>query len=91
MRRDYATKETELARAVRHLTATTLQRGWGTDPAGGMVTDILYVELPTGQASFHVGRRGVGPDHDGQWDGVTGASGDRVEAAIKLLVAGDAS
>ena len=45
--------------------------GWGTDqnaPESG-ATDVLYVDLPNGQASFHSFDRHTGPDYIGEWDG----------------------
>lgn len=39
---------------------------------------VLYIDLPTGQVSFHTKARCVGPDYPGQWDGEKGASEKRV-------------
>jgi hypothetical protein len=39
---------------------------------------ILYLELPTGQVSFHTGARGAGPDFSGEWDGQRGVAGERI-------------
>jgi hypothetical protein len=39
---------------------------------------ILYVDLPTGQVSFHTGTRGEGPDYAGEWDGAKGTAAERV-------------
>lgn len=46
---------------------------------------VLYVEIPTGQVSFHSPTRGNGPDYEGDWDGAQGVSGDRIVAAIDHL------
>jgi hypothetical protein len=47
---------------------------------------VLYVELPTGQVSFHTGYREDGPDYGREWDGVKGASAGRVcQWAAQLL------
>lgn len=43
--------------------------GWKTDPAQKDFPWVLYVDLPNGQASFHMGTRGIGPDYAGEWDG----------------------
>lgn len=56
--------------------------GWGVDAELQAKLDphhhILYVELPTGQASFHVGHRYAGPDFAGGWDGCAGVQADRI-------------
>ena len=43
--------------------------GWKRDPLEPVHGWVLYVELPTGQISFHTGARGDGPDFAGEWDG----------------------
>ena len=56
--------------------------GWAVDEAlrdrGDPHHHILYIELPTGQVSFHVGQRYDGPDFDGKWDGVRDVQAERV-------------
>lgn len=62
--------------------------GWKQDPnvlfGGGDYEDgkpswVLYVDLPTGQVSFHTRERyKIGPDYLGDWDGVQKASQGRV-------------
>jgi hypothetical protein len=56
--------------------------GWAIDEALQYRADphhhILYVDLPTGQISFHVGQRYDGPDFDGKWDGVRDVQAQRV-------------
>jgi hypothetical protein len=52
--------------------------GWGEDPSTANYPFVLYVDLPTGQVSFHSPERGEGPDYVWDWDGVKGASEDRV-------------
>ncbi|MGL4442994.1 MAG: hypothetical protein ACRCU1_05175 [Alsobacter sp.] len=44
--------------------------GWAVDPAQAYHCYVLYIDLPTGQVSFHTAARGRGPDYAGQWDGV---------------------
>lgn len=60
----------------------TIRWGWAIDEAlrdrGDPHHHILYVDLPTGQVSFHVGARSDGPDYPGQWDGQPGQSADRI-------------
>lgn len=59
-----------------------LKWGWAIDEdlreRGDPHHHILYVELPTGQVSFHVGQRYAGPDFAGQWDGEKGIAADRI-------------
>jgi hypothetical protein len=52
--------------------------GWGHDPKQPVHCWVLYVELPTGQVSFHTEARGAGPDHAEPWDGVPGQGPDRI-------------
>jgi hypothetical protein len=61
---------------------------YGTRTIPGLA--ILYIDLPTGQVSFHCPERGDGPDYAGSWDGVPEASRDRIVAAIDQLVGGHA-
>lgn len=51
--------------------------GWKRDPTQAVHDWVIYVELPTGQVSFHSVARGNGPDFAGDWDGEH-ASADRV-------------
>jgi hypothetical protein len=44
-----------------------LRWGWGRKWAG-YLQDVLYVDLPQGQVSFHSGLRFAGPDYPGRWD-----------------------
>lgn len=52
--------------------------GWGEDRATPGYHWVLYVDLPTGQVSFHAPARGGGPDYAGAWDGIKGAGPQRV-------------
>lgn len=52
----------------------TFSWGWQRDPNTPGFEWVLYVELPTGQASFHSAERLKGPDFNGKWDGVRGGS-----------------
>jgi hypothetical protein len=56
--------------------------GWGIDDAlqerGAPHHHVLYIDLPTGQVSFHTERRGAGPDYSGAWDGMPGQSAERI-------------
>jgi hypothetical protein len=59
-----------------------LRWGWAVDGAllnrGDPHHHIIYVEMPTGQVSFHLGVRYAGPDFAGEWDGVKDAASDRI-------------
>jgi len=57
--------------------------GWGEDD-NGYLSDVLYIEIPTGQVSFHAEHRGPGPDYPGGWDGQR-ASEQRILAYCDLL------
>ena len=46
-----------------------LNWGWKEDPKESFAKNVLYVELPTGQVSFHAITRHAGPDFEGDWDG----------------------
>ena len=52
--------------------------GWAVDPDQARHRFVLYVDLPTGQVSFHSEHRGHGPDYAGAWDGARGLQADRV-------------
>ena len=47
---------------------------------------ILYIDLPTGQVSFHSPNRGEGPEYEGGWDGMVGASTTRIADAVKAAL-----
>ena len=42
--------------------------GWKLDAKQSAAEHVLYVELPTGQCSFHSKQRYGGPDFPGDWD-----------------------
>lgn len=62
--------------------------GWQPDPATEGYPWVIYVDLPTGQVSFHAASRGKGPDYDIAWDGHVGASAGRVVRYIETLLEG---
>lgn len=43
--------------------------GWKRDPGCPGYEQVLYVDLPEGQVSFHSRVRYAGPDYPGEWDG----------------------
>lgn len=61
-----------------HAAPLGLAWGWGVDEKQPYHRHVLYVELPTGQVSFHTAEPGAGPDHARPWDGVPGQSTDRI-------------
>lgn len=67
----YNKKQWSLGELVTALsTQHTLPWGWGVDLQQSLNRHVLYVDLPTGQCSFHSPVRGAGPDYLGQWDGL---------------------
>ena len=83
--RYYETKGSQLDQLTHVLPETTLVWGWGEDPAGPLPW-VLYVELPTGQVSFHAHRRGDGPTYADAWDGIPGASQWRIIRWAQSLI-----
>lgn len=75
------------AKALReHAGAAGIGWGWGLDLKQPVHRHVLYIDLPTGQVSFHSGARGAGPDYPGEWDGRPGQSADRVCRWVARLV-----
>jgi hypothetical protein len=52
--------------------------GWREDPEQPVHRQVLYIDLPTGQVSFHTGQRLAGPDYPGSWDGIKGQQEHRI-------------
>ncbi|WP_289298255.1 DUF4031 domain-containing protein [uncultured Reyranella sp.] len=52
--------------------------GWGVDQSQEKHRHVLYIDLQTGQVSFHSARRREGPDYSGTWDGARGMQADRI-------------
>lgn len=61
-----------------HATKLGIVWGWGYDAKAVNFEHVLYVDLPTGQCSFHTDARGQGPDYPCQWDGLREQSADRI-------------
>ena len=57
-----------------------IRYGWKVDPLEDRNPWVLYVDLPEGQVSFHSPNRYAGPEYAGDWDGILGASADRILA-----------
>jgi len=78
----YERKEWALANLCTALeqcaAALAMAFGWQRDDGTPGFPWVLYVDLPTGQVSFHAAQRGRGPDYAGAWDQVRDASADRI-------------
>jgi hypothetical protein len=79
-RQAYDKKQWSMDNACRALLehGADLRWGWGEDAAQPVHRHVLYVDLPTGQISFHSEYRGEGPGYPGEWDGQRGQSADRI-------------
>jgi hypothetical protein len=53
--------------------------GWARDLSTPGFTWVLYVDLPTGQCSFHARQRGNGPDYAGKWRPGAGSESNILE------------
>lgn len=74
------------AALTAHAAELGIAWGWGIDPKQEFHRHVLYVELPTGQISFHAASRDDGPAHPRGWDGVPGRSADRMLRWIARLL-----
>lgn len=78
----------------KNFAGADLHWGWKKDGANQLPPWVFYVELPQGQVSFHSHDRFSGPDYKGQWDGMRGASEERVidfcDSIMALRVGGAA-
>ena len=54
--------------------------GWREDPNQEFHNQVVYVELETGQCSFHAETRGKGPDFEREW-----AQGSSRETILKFV------
>lgn len=70
-----------------HGGACSIPWGWGEDAKQTFHKFVLYVDLPTGQVSFHTAQRGTGPTYAGTWDGVANQSAQRIVSWIGRLLA----
>lgn len=68
-----------LARVLSiHADAIGVTWGWAEDPAQEFHRFVLYIDLPTGQVSFHTAPRGEGSDYSGKWDQIRGMGPTRI-------------
>jgi hypothetical protein len=67
----YEAKEAALNTLVSFLAENNVEItwGWGEDASQPHARWVLYVELPTGQVSFHSPTKFTGPDYANEWDG----------------------
>jgi hypothetical protein len=74
-----------------HAAALGVHWGWGFDDKQPYHRHVIYVEIPTGQVSFHTSFRRLGPNFDGKWDGIVGVAPQRICGWIAVLLgaAGD--
>jgi hypothetical protein len=61
--------------------------GWGHDAKAIGYEHVLYVDIPTGQVSFHSDHRGAGPEYFRGWDGYKGQSAMRIVKWCAALLA----
>lgn len=61
--------------------------GWGLDAKAIGFEHVLYIDMPTGQCSFHNARRHDGcPDYHGEWDKVREMAPTRIcQWIVKIL------
>lgn len=62
--------------------------GWREDKAQAFHKWVIYVDLPTGQVSFHSETRGDGPDYRQEWDGQR-LSAERICQFCDAVLTGD--
>lgn len=71
---------------MKHALTLGFSWGWKEDPGQEFHSQVLYVDLPTGQVSFHTERRGLGPEYPGEWDRVQNASAQRICLWVQRLL-----
>lgn len=89
----YGTKDWAIGELIGALAAHAdeigIVWGWGRDEKTIAFEDVLYVDIPSGQVSFHVGYRGSGPEYRGEWDGVRGEGARRIIAFANSVLTGE--
>lgn len=89
----YDTKQWSMSNLARSLTehaeSLGVAWGWQEDPEQAFHKIVLYIDIPTGQVSFHTDVRGVGPDYHGRWDGIRGVGASRIIAWCARLLANE--
>lgn len=59
--------------------------GWGVDTSQSHNTHVLYVDLPSGQVSFHSPIRLDGETYDSKWDGLRASEARIIEFCQSVL------
>lgn len=62
-----------------------IQWGWKIDPKQEFHRWVLYIDLPTGQASFHSATRLSQKDYPGEWDGTSHTAEHIIRWTAQLL------
>jgi hypothetical protein len=69
-----------------HAQSLAIRWGWKQDPMQPYHSWVLYVDISTGQVSFHTTSRGAGPDYEWEWDNVKEATPGRIISWIDQLL-----
>ena len=80
---------TTLCEALTKHSALGIRWGWAVDPNQEVHRHILYVDLPTGQVSWHTDQRAAGPDYPGEWDRAVGSAPNRICAWVAQFLEGE--
>lgn len=83
-RKTYSMKELCKILAV-HGKPLCIEWGFAEDPDQEFHNQVLYVDLPTGQVSFHTDERYADKDYPGQWDGSRDSAGRIIKYTTDLL------
>lgn len=71
---------------LEHGKSIGVRFGWGKDKDEAYASWVFFVDLPTGQVSFHSPDKFEGPTYDKDWDGVKGASISRIVAYCESVL-----
>lgn len=82
----YERKNWSLKELCKALTGSEFRWGWKKDPKQAFHSWVLYVDLPTGQVSFHSADRYDGPAYPAEWDGIPKMSPMRIIAFCELVL-----
>ncbi len=66
-----------------------IEFGWKQDHGTAGYNWVLYVDLPTGQVSFHSPSRGRGPDYRRDWDRSGGSEARILAFCDSIVLAGE--
>lgn len=82
----YDRKGTLLSQLCEQLAELDFCWGWAIDESANRFSNVLYLDLPTGQVSWHSELRFNGPDYPGEWDGMVGMSPSRTIEFSQSLI-----